>query len=68
MADVRSGEFVVGLLVGALVGTALGLLFAPFSGEESRAKVAEGARHLKETAAEKAGELLKRGKEQEEQG
>ena len=43
----RSGyNFAVGLLVGVAVGAALGMIFAPASGKETRGKIGEGARWL----------------------
>ena len=40
-------------LLGALIGAGLALLFAPRSGEETRATITEGARRLREAAEEK---------------
>jgi gas vesicle protein len=62
----RSGDFVAGILVGVLIGGALGLLFAPEPGEETREFVAEKARRLKEAAAEKGRSLIRRGEEEKE--
>ena len=36
-----SGDFIAGFLVGALVGAAAALIFAPMSGEETRGKIRE---------------------------
>jgi gas vesicle protein len=63
----RSGDFMAGILVGVLIGGALGLLFAPEPGEETRELVAEKARKLKEAATEKGRGLLRRGEEEEEE-
>ncbi len=63
----RSGDFMAGILVGVLIGGALGLLFAPEPGEETRELVAEKARRLRETATEKGRGLLRRGKEEAEE-
>jgi len=63
----RSGDFVAGILVGVLIGGALGLLFAPEPGEETREFVAEKARRLKEAAAEKGRSLIRRGEEEKEE-
>jgi gas vesicle protein len=62
----KSGDFVAGVLVGALIGGALGLLFAPEPGEETREFVAEKARRLKEAAAEKGRSLIRRGEQEKE--
>ena len=59
----RSGDFMAGILVGVLIGGALGLLFAPEPGEETRELVAEKARKLKEVAGEKGRGFLRRAEE-----
>ena len=59
----RSSDFMAGILVGVLIGGALGLLFAPEPGEETRELVAEKARKLKEAASEKGRGVLHRVKE-----
>lgn len=51
-----AGGFLVGILSGAVIGTALGLLFAPEKGEETRSKLAETL----EDAKEKVTEALKK--------
>lgn len=56
------GRFLVGLVTGAVIGGILALLFAPTSGDETRAKLAESYTHIrnevKEAATNKA-EVLK---------
>ena len=44
------GGFVSGLLFGAAVGAALGIIFAPRSGSDTRQKLAESGRSLRECA------------------
>jgi gas vesicle protein len=63
MTDFRPGDFVAGLLLGALIGAGLGLAFAPYSGEETRKRLAEKGEELKERAAEKTREAWDKGKE-----
>lgn len=63
----RSGDFMAGILVGVLIGGALGLLFAPEPGEETRELVAEKARKWKDVAGEKGRTILRRVKEEAEE-
>jgi gas vesicle protein len=63
----RSGDFMAGILVGVLIGGALGLLFAPEPGEETRELVADKARKLKDAAAEKGRSLIRRGEGEKEE-
>ena len=48
----HSRSFVVGLALGAAVGIAMGFLYAPHSGKETRAMIREKAEMAKETAKE----------------
>jgi len=66
MSD-SSGKFVTGLLVGAVIGLAIGIFTAPRSGEETREKFMEFNRNAKEkflefnkNAKEKIDELAAR--------
>ena len=36
-----SSSFAIGIIVGALIGLAVGILYAPYSGKESRMKMAD---------------------------
>jgi gas vesicle protein len=54
--------FFTGLIVGAVIELAVGLLYAPHKGEETRRVVKEKVTGLKDTAAQaarKAGERIK---------
>ena len=64
----KSGDFWIGLAVGALVGAAVALVYAPQPGEETRRDVAEGARKFKEAATQRGRVALHRAKETEETG
>lgn len=67
MADNSGGEIVGSFLVGALIGAALGVLFAPSSGKETREKLHDWMDENKEKAKEKLEKLeeeIKRRKEQ----
>lgn len=74
MGDDRSngnlGNVVVAFLAGAAIGGALGILFAPRSGKETREKIKGMAdetrdriRHIAEDAEMKIAEALHEGKE-----
>jgi gas vesicle protein len=54
---VRRGSNVAPFLWGIALGAALGLLFAPMSGEELRGEIAQRGRRLKDLAQDKAAEL-----------
>jgi gas vesicle protein len=60
MADRNGGSgFAIGLLVGAALGLAIGFLFAPKSGKETRELLREKA----EAARERATEVSKKVRE-----
>ena len=71
MAEEKNiGGILLAFLAGGIVGTALGLLFAPSSGAESRRKIKAKSMEAKDKAMEKveavkseAEELVERGKE-----
>jgi len=50
--DTGFGAFLIGFLVGGLVGAAVSLLFAPQSGEETRAYIRDKSIELKDKASE----------------
>jgi gas vesicle protein len=58
-----SGDFVAGFLVGALVGAAAALIFAPMSGEETRGMLRERGVELGQKADEMSVEARKRAEE-----
>jgi len=53
----KRGSTVAPLLWGLAIGAAIGLLFAPMSGEELRSEISRRGRRLKEMAEDKAEEL-----------
>ncbi len=46
------GSFLAGAILGAAVGVAVGLMYAPRAGEETRAQLAAAAQKAKEALAE----------------
>ncbi|HAH31167.1 MAG TPA: YtxH domain-containing protein [Elusimicrobia bacterium] len=67
MSENRTGEVVSAFLLGGIIGAALGILFAPASGAETREKVCDWMDETKEKAKEKMAKLeeeIKRRKEQ----
>lgn len=56
MADNGLDKFVTGMLFGAVVGAAIGLLVAPKPGSETRQLVRERAGEYLDVARERAGE------------
>ncbi|PIZ47010.1 hypothetical protein CO180_02200 [candidate division WWE3 bacterium CG_4_9_14_3_um_filter_41_6] len=55
--------FVVGTAIGALLGVATGMLFAPKKGEELRKDVAKSLKDYQEKASDTVGEIAQKGKE-----
>jgi len=54
------GAFLVGFIVGGLTGAVVSLLFAPQSGEETRALIRDKSIELRDRASETAEEALRR--------
>ena len=61
------GAFLVGFIVGGLTGAVVALLFAPQSGEETRAVIKERSIELRDKAAEEAEAAWKRAEEAAEE-
>ncbi len=59
----ESGDKVVWFLAGAAIGAAIALLYAPASGEETRAKLLEKANEGKDVLGDRGRELMDRGRE-----
>jgi gas vesicle protein len=58
-----ANTFVIGALCGVAVGAAIGMLFAPKSGRETRQQLAEQTERLRRTASEQADWLRQRASE-----
>ena len=56
----NGGSFVVGMLWGAAIGAAIGLMFAPRSGAETRAQLSNQTDRLRRNAKEQAEWLRQR--------
>lgn len=54
----NTGKLIGALLVGAAVGAALGILFAPDKGSETRKKLMAKGEDLKNDLKEKANEMM----------
>lgn len=54
------GSFLVGFIVGGLTGAVVSLLFAPQSGEETRALIRDKSIEIRDRAADTAEEALAR--------
>ncbi|OGS66698.1 MAG: hypothetical protein A3J79_01515 [Elusimicrobia bacterium RIFOXYB2_FULL_62_6] len=67
MSENRTGEVVSAFVLGGIIGAALGILFAPASGKETRARVNDWIEDTTEKAKEKLEKLedeIKKRKEQ----
>ncbi len=67
MSENKGGEIVGAFLVGGLIGAALGILFAPKAGKETREEIGGWMEETKEKAKEKLEKLeeeIKRRKDQ----
>lgn len=54
----NKGDFVAGIIVGALVGFGAGILMAPASGEETRSRIKHRTGELAMQARDKSGEMM----------
>ena len=59
----ESGDKVVWFLAGAAIGAALALLYAPASGEETRAKILDKANEGRDLLGDRGRDLMDRGRE-----
>jgi gas vesicle protein len=59
----ESGDKVVWFLAGAAIGAAIALLYAPASGEETRAKLIDRANEGRDLLGDRGRELMDRGRE-----
>jgi len=59
----KTGAFLTGALFGGLVGSAVALLYAPMSGDETRKVIADKSIELKDKAIESGEELRHKAEE-----
>lgn len=59
----RSSKLLAGLLIGAAAGTAAGILLAPQSGKDTRAKLRREANRLRDELENLAGDFSERASE-----
>jgi gas vesicle protein len=59
----ESGDKAVWFLAGAAIGAAIALLYAPASGEETRAKLLDKANEGRDLLGERGRDLMDRGRE-----
>ncbi|WP_277678819.1 YtxH domain-containing protein [Gracilibacillus dipsosauri] len=61
--NINSKDFLIGSLIGGIVGASLALIFAPKSGKELRGDLNQGAHYVKERANELKGVAYEKGNE-----
>lgn len=66
-SDNNNGKLIGALLIGAAIGGALGLLFAPAKGSETRKKLMAKGGDLSDTIKEKISDLVENMKREEEE-
>lgn len=59
----ENSDKVVWFLAGAAIGAAIALLYAPASGEETRARLLEKAEEGRDLLAERGQEMMSRGRD-----
>jgi gas vesicle protein len=64
----RGAEFLAGVIIGGLIGAAVGLLLAPQPGEETREQLRDKGIELKERVAGLSEEALKKAEQLQEEG
>lgn len=57
MSQHNGGSMLVGLLLGAVVGGGLAMLFAPLAGEETRRRIRDSARQLRDNAVDRVDDV-----------
>lgn len=66
MGNSNNGKLIAALLTGAAIGGALGILFAPDKGSDTRKKIADKSNDLTGAVKEKFGALVNKFKKEVE--
>jgi gas vesicle protein len=66
MGNSNNGKLIAALLTGAAIGGALGILFAPDKGSETRKKIAEKSNELTGTVKDKFSAIVNKFKKEVE--
>ncbi len=66
--ETRGADFLVGLIIGGLMGAVAGLLLAPAPGEQARTDLREKSIELKERVVELSEEARKKAEELQAEG
>jgi gas vesicle protein len=64
----KGTDFLVGVVLGSIVGAAVGLLLAPQSGEETREVIGESARDIRDKVKEGSRQVMESSRDLVEQG
>jgi len=67
MSEQRNGDVLTAFVLGGIIGAALGILFAPAKGKETREKINDWLEDTKEKAKEKLDTLEEEIKKRKEQ-
>ena len=67
MSENRGGDVLTAFVLGGIIGAALGVLFAPAKGKETRAKLNDWMEDTAEKTKEKLGDLEEEIKKRKEQ-
>ncbi len=64
----KGRDFLVGVILGSIVGAAIGLLMAPMPGDEAREALGESARNIRDRVQEGGRQFVESGRDLLEQG
>ena len=62
-----TGKVLGAIVIGSLLGAAIGLLFAPYKGSRTRSRIARKSKNLASKLKEEANSLLQKAEELESQ-